>query len=76
MLSAGLQSLHVYERVRPQRVVVAYIPQDYASSMGNAEGIGTPPNEANYQPKGKTNRTDTGGHPVRFRYYVPHSQRQ
>ena len=62
-----------YERVRPQCVVVAYLPQHYASSMRGAEGIGTPPNEAIYQPKGETNRPDTGRHHVRFSYYVPHS---
>jgi hypothetical protein len=62
-----------YEGVGPQCVVVAYIPQDYASSMRGAEGIGTPPNEANYQPKDETNRPDTGRHRVRFSYYVPHS---
>jgi hypothetical protein len=76
MLSAGLQSLYVMN-VSGRNVWLwrTYLkkPQDYASSMRGAEGIGTPPNEANYQPKGETNRPDTGRHRVRFSYYVPHS---
>jgi hypothetical protein len=53
MLIACPQTLHVIKVPPAMFLVVVYIPQGYASVASSDEGIGTAPNEANYQSKGE-----------------------
>src|ERR1039457_807393 len=58
LLWASVPAIFAVMKVPPAMfLVVMYIPQDYAPSMGDAEGIGTAPKEGSLLAKGDADHT-------------------